>query len=129
MSVVVDSSFVLHVLLGFGGRDALEIVVSGEAVAPHLIDLEVLHGIRNAALRARATEADLRELVVTYASFSIQRHSHRSLLNRVWDLRQNVRTYDAAYVALAEVLNAPLVTRDRHLANSSGHTAHIEYID
>jgi predicted nucleic acid-binding protein len=129
MSFVVDSSFVMHVLLGSGGREALEILASGEAVAPHLIDLEVLHSVRNAMLRARTTEADSRELVATYTSFHILRYSHRPLLNRIWELRQNVRTYDAAYVALAEALNAPLFTRDRALANSSGHAAHILYID
>ena len=128
MSVVVDSSVVLHVLMGFGGRDLLQILVSGEAVAPHLLDLEIMHSIRKLARRTRAADADLRELVATYASFSIQRHGHRWLLNRIWELRQNITAYDASYVALAEHLNAPLLTRDRRLANSSNHTARIQFI-
>jgi predicted nucleic acid-binding protein len=51
------------------------------------------------------------------------------LHNRITELRQNVRTYVAAYVALAEHLDFPLLTRDRRLANSAGHAARIEYID
>ena len=51
------------------------------------------------------------------------------LLGRVWDLRDNLSSYDAAYVALAELLNVPLLTRDARLARSTGHAARIEYID
>jgi predicted nucleic acid-binding protein len=129
MSVVVDSSAVIHLLMGFGGRDLLRILVSGQATAPELLDVEVLHGLRKAYMRARVSEADLREAIATYASFHIERHGHYVLMNRIWGLRQNIRTYDAAYVALAEMLRAPLLTRDRALANSSGHAARIEYID
>ncbi len=129
MSVVVDSSAVIHALLGLGTRELLGVLVSGEAVAPHLIDLEVLHSLRNSAVQARASEADLREAVAIYASFHIERFSHVLLLNRIWELRKNVTAYDASYVALAERLQIPLLTRDRRLANSSGHAARIEYID
>jgi predicted nucleic acid-binding protein len=129
MSVVVDSSVVLHVLLGLGGRDVLEILVNGDAVAPQLLDIEVLHSLRKTALRSRATEADLRELVATYESFRIQRYRHDPFLQRIWQLRRNVTPYDASYVALAEHLNVPLITRDHRLANSRGHSATIQYID
>jgi predicted nucleic acid-binding protein len=47
----------------------------------------------------------------------------------MWSLRHNITAYDAAYVALAESLDVPLLTRDRRLAKSSGHAARIEYID
>ena len=57
------------------------------------------------------------------------RYSHRALIVRVWQLRQNLTAYDAAYVALAEALAVPLLTRDAPLARSSGHSARIEYID
>ena len=129
MTVVVDSSIVIHVLLGRGGRELFEVLVTGEAVAPHLIDLEVLHTLRNSVVRAQATEADLREAVATYTSFHIVRYGQYDLIHRIWELRRNIRTYDATYVALAEMLRVPLLTRDRPLANSTGHTARIEYID
>jgi len=58
----------------------------------------------------------------------MHRHSHLPLLHRIWELRHNLSAYDAAYVALAEVLEALLVTRDRRLAASSGHRARIELV-
>jgi predicted nucleic acid-binding protein len=47
-------------------------------------------------------------------------------LPRVWELRANLTAYDAAYVALAEALGAPLLTRDRRLARAAGHGARVE---
>ena len=47
----------------------------------------------------------------------------------MWALRKNITAYDAGYVALAESLDLPLITRDRRLSRSSGHAARIEYID
>jgi predicted nucleic acid-binding protein len=61
--------------------------------------------------------------------FPVTRHSHEPLLERVWALRQNVTAYDAMYVALAELLDVPLITRDGRLARSSGHSARIEFIE
>jgi predicted nucleic acid-binding protein len=58
----------------------------------------------------------------------IRRHSHRLLLDRVWALRNNLSAYDAFYVALAEVLDAPLITRDGRLARTKGHKARIQHV-
>ena len=58
----------------------------------------------------------------------LHRHAHLDLLTRAWKLRGNVTAYDAMYVALAEALDAPLVTCDRPLASTSGHRARIEAI-
>jgi predicted nucleic acid-binding protein len=69
--------------------------------------------------RGRAALADL-------ADFPLRRYPHDFLLPRIWDLRNNLTAYDAAYVALAEALDAPLLTRDRRLAASAGHHARIE---
>lgn len=59
----------------------------------------------------------------------IERHANGPILHRIWRLRYNITPYDAAYIALAEWLDLPLITRDRRLANASGHAARIEYID
>jgi predicted nucleic acid-binding protein len=67
----------------------------------------------------RAALADLSDL-------PLYRYPHDFLLPRVWDLRNNLTAYDAVYVALAEALDAPLLTRDRHLAAAAGHHARIE---
>lgn len=64
-----------------------------------------------------------------FADLPIRRHPHDRFISRIFELRDNVTAYDASYVALAESLNLPLITRDRRLAHSSGHAARIEYID
>ena len=71
--------------------------------------------------RGRAALQDL-------ADFPLRRYPHDLLLPRIWALRHNVTAYDAAYVALAEALDAPLLTRDRRLAAASGHRARIEVV-
>ena len=60
--------------------------------------------------------------------FPMRRYPDDFLLPRVWDLRHNLTAYDAVYVALAEALDAPLLTRDRRLAAASGHRARIELV-
>jgi predicted nucleic acid-binding protein len=62
------------------------------------------------------------------ADLPLRRYPHDFLLPRIWDLRNNLTAYDAAYVALAEVLDISLLTRDRRLAAAAGHRAHIELI-
>jgi predicted nucleic acid-binding protein len=62
------------------------------------------------------------------AALDIARYEHEPLLGRVWELRHTVTAYDAVYLALAEVLDAPLVTFDRRLAAAPGHTARVELL-
>ena len=71
--------------------------------------------------RGRMALADLADL-------PLRRYPHDFLLPRIWDLRNNLTAYDAAYVALAEVLDAPLLTRDRRIAAAAGHQAQIELV-
>ena len=73
------------------------------------------------AERGRVALADL-------ADFPLRRYPHDFLLPRIWDLRNNLTGYDATYVALAEVLDTPLLTRDRRLATAVGHRAKIELV-
>jgi predicted nucleic acid-binding protein len=95
---------------------------------PHLLDVEIAQVIRRYAAsreidaeRGRAALADL-------ADFPLQRYPHDFLLPRVWDLRNNLTAYDAMYIALAELLDAPLLTRDKRLATAPGHHARIELV-
>jgi predicted nucleic acid-binding protein len=60
--------------------------------------------------------------------FPLRRYPHDVLLPRVWALRDNLTAYDAVYGALAEALGAPLITRDRRLANVAGHRAKVEVV-
>ena len=69
-----------------------------------------------------------RKAIDDLADMPIRRYPHEILLPRVWDLQHNLTAYDAVYVALAEALDAPLVTRDRRLARAAGHGAEIELL-
>lgn len=94
--------------------------------APHLLDLEVTQVLRRLA-RAKTMSAQRADVAVQdLANLRIVRYPHFILLLRVWQLRHTLSAYDAAYVALAEQLNAPLITRDRRLTSASGHGARIE---
>ena len=129
--IVVDSSAVIEVVLRRPAAAAVERRMHDmrETVhAPHLIDAEVTHVIRRYVVTREIGEDRGRAAVEDLIDFPIYRHPHVPLLHRVWELRHNLTAYDAAYVALAEVLDAPLVTRDARLAASSGHRARIELI-
>ena len=78
------------------------------------------HGDINSE-RGRSALADLADL-------RLNRYPHDVLLPRVWKLRNNLTAYDAVYVALAEVLDAPLLTRDRRLAAAARHHVRVELI-
>jgi predicted nucleic acid-binding protein len=129
--IVVDTSALLEALLRTSAAKAVEdrlFAPRRTLHAPHLIDLEVVQVIRRYAAngdiegeRGRAALADL-------VDFPLRRYPHDFLLARIWDLRNNLTAYDAAYVALAEALDAPLLTRDRRLAAAAGHHAQIELI-
>lgn len=129
--IVVDASVVLEVLLA--SPDALPLqnrlfAKKQSLHAPHLLDLEVAQVLRRYFLAGRLT-ADRGATALEYlASFPITRYPHDLFLPRVWELRQNFTAYDAAYVALAEALPAPLLTRDRALASAVGHNAEVELV-
>jgi predicted nucleic acid-binding protein len=96
--------------------------------APHLLDAEVAHVVRRYAAIGQIGPERGRALLGDLADIPMQRHPHDWLLPRVWELRHNLTAYDAIYVALAEALDAPLVTRDRRLAAAPGHQARVELV-
>lgn len=102
-------------------------IAGRELHAPVTVDAEVLHGLRRAIFGGLdPTEADT--VVHAFRRTIIVRHPVQPFVLRMWAMRHNITAYDAGYVALAESLNVPLLTRDRRLASSSGHAARIEYI-
>jgi predicted nucleic acid-binding protein len=127
---VVDASVVLEVLLQTPLAAAIEehLFTSEQLHAPHLIDLEVAQVLRRFVLRGDIQTERGRVALADYADFPIRRYPHDFLLPRVWDVRDNLTAYDAAYVALAEVLDATLLTHDRKLATAGGHQARIELL-
>lgn len=127
---MVDASVVVTALADDGADgDRARARLAGERLAaPHLLDVEVLsawhrlHALgaideRRVAL-ARADLDDLR----------VERTPHGPLLARCWELRANLTPYDAAYVALAEALGAPLLTADARLAGAPGLRAEVELL-
>jgi len=129
--IVVDASALIEVLLGtpVAGRLTERLFAVGETLhAPHLLDVEVAQVFRRYAL-ARMIEAERgAEALEDLADFPITRYPHQPYLPRIWELRRNVTAYDAAYLALAEALDAPLLTRDAKLASSAGHRTRIELV-
>ena len=119
----------LEVLLrtGTGARIEDRLLGRGQSIhAPHLIDVEVAQVLRRYAATGNVSAARGLEALTDLADFPLSRYSHEIFLPRIWELRENVTAYDATYLALAEVLMAPLVTCDARLAASPRHTANVE---
>jgi predicted nucleic acid-binding protein len=129
--IVVDAS-VLAVALGDDGTDgehARDRLAGETLVAPELVDLEVVavwrRHVAAKLMPARRAAAALGDL----ADLPLRRSSHHPFLKRIWELRHVVTPDDAAYIALAEVLDAVLVTADARLARASGFNCGVEVID
>jgi predicted nucleic acid-binding protein len=130
--IVVDASAVLELLLQtelgarvearlFRDRDELQV--------PHLLDVEVVQALRRLVRTAEITAARADEALADLVDLDLHRYAHAHLLPRAWKLRENVTAYDGIYVALAEALEAPIVTCDRPLSRAPGHRARIQVID
>lgn len=91
-----------------------------------MFDIEVIQVLRRLAWQGVISDQRAEIAVQDLLSLRMVRYPHLILLSRVWQLRQNLTAYDAAYVALAEHLKAPLVTRDAGIAAASGHSARVE---
>jgi len=117
--IVVDASVVIEMLLqtddGIAIADRL-ITATETLHAPHLIDIEVAQVLRRYVLRGEVKAERAQHALEVMIEFPLTRYDHEPLLGRIWELRDNLTAYDAAYVALAEGLNATLVTRDRRLS-------------
>ena len=117
--IVLDASVVIEVLLQTDAATAVadRILAPNETLhAPHLIDLEVAQVLRRYVRRGEVNADRAQRALEVMAEFPLTRYDHEPLLSRIWELRENLTAYDAAYVALAEGLDATLVTRDRKLA-------------
>lgn len=129
--IVLDASAALELLLGtpVGERLRHRLLRSTTTLhAPHLIDLEVAQVLRRYVLIGAMTAERGRQALDDLADLGLTRYPHDLLLDRIWELRPQMTAYDAAYVSLAEGLDATLVTRDRRLAASHGHHARIEAV-
>ena len=116
--IVVDASAAVHALLNDG--DARHLLATERVAVPHLADSEIAHALRSQVLRGRIAAAAGGRCIDRWARLGVRRYATVGLLGRVWDLRQNLTAYDAAYVALAEALGCSLATADARLASVTG---------
>lgn len=122
MTLVVDASVVVAGLAGGGadGRWAEEVLVTDDLAAPHLMPVETAHVLRRSVFAGRLS-ADVAALAHRdMLALRVALFDYEPVALRVWELRSNVTSYDAWYVALAEMLDAPLATLDGRLAQATG---------
>ena len=125
--IVLDSSAALDYLLRTENGDfvADRLEREGLALAPHLLDAEVVSGLRRIVASRVASEERAVVALSHLASLRIARFPLDRYVARVWELRHHVTVGDAFFVALAEESDVPLLTTDRRLARSHGHRAEI----
>ena len=128
---MLDASAVLELLLNTDGGEQVRDRIADPTESlhsPHLLGVEVAQVLRR-YVASRSTSDDVALAALEdLAALDISRYAHEPLLGRAWELRENVTAYDAVYIALAEVLDAPLLTFDGRLASAPGHTASVELL-
>ena len=126
--LVVDASCLAEVALA--GPDAEPVrgrlATDAEQAAPHLVDVEVLGVIRRAHLRGELDLTAAGQAIEDLGSWPGTRVDHRPLLERAWELRHSLTAADALYVALAEAVDAPLLTLDKRLVRADGPRCPVE---
>jgi predicted nucleic acid-binding protein len=128
--IVLDASAAVELLLGLPrAAPQLRARLAGAAESvhvPHLFDLEVMAAFRRHTFRGTLPEERARLGLRALADLRATRYPHSVMRERIWELRENLTPYDAAYIALAEALGAPLVTTDAALATVPGVRAPVE---
>ena len=94
---------------------------------PHLFEVEVLHAIGGLTLGAGIPAHRGLRAMEALSDLRLARYSHAPLVARIWELRENLTSYDVAYVALAEAVDVPLVTTAGKLGRACGHQARVEF--
>lgn len=120
--IVLDTSALVEFLVGSDAvAQRVRAAVAGERLAaPHAVDLECASTLRGLVRGGKLPADEARRALDLLGVISLRRYDHVPLLPRIWELRENMWPYDAAYVALAETLGAELVTTDRKLAAAPG---------
>jgi predicted nucleic acid-binding protein len=129
--IVPDGSVVAYVIMRMPGSESVAgrlFASDADLQAPHLMDLEVIQVLRRLHRAGDLDSLQAAQVLDDLAHLRVTRHPHHRFSPRIWQLRHNMTAYDAAYVALAEALDAPLLTRDKRLASAPGHHARIELV-
>lgn len=126
--IIADASF-LVMALGDDGSDGVQArrrLRGEELAAPHLVDVEVTSVLRRSVHTGKVTEQRAGQALRDLADLAVERVAHTTLLTRVWELRGSYTSYDACYVALAELFHAPLLTFDARMASAPGAQCEFE---
>lgn len=128
--IVVDASVLAPALLddGAAGARARERLMGERLAAPELIDLELTSVFRGLTRSRKLTARRAQDALDDLTDLPLERAGHRHLIRRCWELRENLTPYDAAYVALAELLAVPLITADARLAKAPRMRCQIEVL-
>ena len=129
--IVLDASAVIELLRGSETGQVIAERLSADQETlhvPHLLDVEVAQGLRRLASLGELASARAEAAINDLADLSAVRHPHEDLLPRMWVLRNNLTAYDAVYVALAEALDAALLTLDGGIARAPGNRARVELL-
>jgi predicted nucleic acid-binding protein len=126
--IVIDASVIVTALADDGddGDRVRERLRGERLVAPHLIDVEVVSAWRRLAAAGQLDDRRVALAMTDLGVLRIERAPHQPLVRRCWELRVNLTVYDASYVALAEALDAVLLTGDRRLAEAPGVRCSVE---
>jgi predicted nucleic acid-binding protein len=128
--IVVDASVLAPALADddIDGDRARSRLRGEHLVAPELVDVEVVSVIRKGLFSGALDERRAAMALDDLANLKLDRVSHRPLLQRVWELRDNLTAYDACYIALAETLGVTLITSDDALSRAPGMRCEVEYL-
>lgn len=129
--IVLDASAAIEWLLQSpaGFKIDQRIFAPSESLhAPHLLDVEVAQVLRRYVRGKTITAQRGQEALEDLGDLPLSRYPHDFLIPRIWELRATLTAYDAAYVALAELLDAPLLTCDNKIASAPGHDANVEVV-
>jgi predicted nucleic acid-binding protein len=126
--LIVDASILFEIVADAPGAERLRerLLLDPDLAAPHLVDAEVLGVIQRERRVGRLDRTAASQAVDDLRAWPGERWGHQPLLWRAWELRANVRSNDALYVALAEGLGATLLTLDERLARAPGLRCSVE---
>lgn len=127
--IVMDASVLGPLLLDEEAEQKVRPrIQEDELVAPELVDIEVTALLRKRHRAKLLTQKRASQALADLHDLPVKRIPHRALLGRMWELRDNVTAYDAAYVAVAELYDATVLTADNRLANASGPRCRFEVL-
>jgi predicted nucleic acid-binding protein len=128
--VVTDAGVWIKAIVDEGPGGAVRTRLAGEVsvAAPALLDLEFANVLRGLLTKKSINESSAERALTEIAQAPIKRYGHQALLRRIWQLKSNMTAYDAAYVALAELLGADLLTIDRRITGVPGIRCRVEVV-